>query len=91
MCDFDAVNTAFQTRAATVSIATTGSTTLGVGSGAFAAASPPACRNVQITINGGSGTATLYPLFTATVNASGFDVRGDASQSLTFYWQAIGH
>lgn len=68
----------------------TGSTTLGSGTVTFGAAFPTACHNVQLTINGGTVPSTLNPLFTATVNAAGFDVRGDAGQSLTFYWLAIG-
>ena len=68
----------------------TGSTTAGVGAVTFAAAFPGACHNVQLTINGGSGATTLYPLVTGTVTTAGFDVYGDAGQNLTFYWSAIG-
>lgn len=68
----------------------TGSTTLGTGTVAFAAAFPTACDNVQLTVNGGSGTATLNPVFAGAVTAAGFAVWGDATESLTYYWQAIG-
>lgn len=68
----------------------TGSTTLGVGSVTFAAAFPTACDNVQITVNGGSGAATLYPPFVGAVTAVGFAVYGDVTQSLTFFWRAVG-
>ena len=46
--------------------------------------------NGELTINGGSGATTLYPLVTGTVTTAGFDVYGDAGQNLTFYWSAIG-
>jgi hypothetical protein len=68
----------------------TGSTTAGSGSVTFAAAFPSSCHNVQITINGGSGTTTLNPLVVGAVTTAGFAVWGDAAQSLTFYWDAIG-
>lgn len=68
----------------------TGSTAAGTGSVTFGAAFPTACRNVQITINQGTGTTSLNPVIAGTVTASGFAVWGAAAQSLTFFWQAIG-
>lgn len=68
----------------------TGSTTAGAGSILFAAAFPAACHNVQISINGGSATTSVSPLIVGTVDRFGFFVWGNAAESLTFYWQAIG-
>lgn len=69
----------------------TGSTTLGAASVAFAAAFPTACRNIQITPSGATGTLTIRPLALGAFNASGFDVWGDATESFGFNWVAIGH
>lgn len=68
----------------------TGSTTLGSGTVTFAAAFPTACDNVQVTITGGTKASTLNPLFTGGISTTGFSVYGDASQSLSFHWHAIG-
>lgn len=68
----------------------TGATTNGVGLVSFAVAFPTACYNVQLTMSGGSGAATLNSLITATINTTGADVRGDAAQSVSFHWLAIG-
>jgi len=67
-----------------------GSTTLGSGTVTFAAAFPTACDNVQITVTGGTKAATVYPLFTGGISTAGFSVYGDATQSLSFQWFAIG-
>lgn len=68
----------------------TGSTTAGSGAVAFAAAFATACDNVTLTINGGSGTSTVSPIFVGAVTSAGFDVWGKSTENLTFYWQAIG-
>lgn len=68
----------------------TGSTTLGSGTVTFAAAFPSKCDNVQVTITGGTKASTLAPLFTGNITAAGFNVYGDAAQSLSFHWVAIG-
>lgn len=69
----------------------TGSTTSGTGSVTFGTAFPNACDNVVITINGGSGTISVNALVVGTISASTFAVWGAATQSLGFYWTAIGH
>ncbi len=57
---------------------------------AFGAAFPNACDNVQLTISGGVAPVTLHPVLLGTVNANGFNVYGDAGESLTFHWRALG-
>jgi len=69
----------------------TGSTTSGVGAVTFAAAFPTACNNATVTIAGGTTATTLNALLSGTLTASGFPVYGAAAQSVSFFWQAIGH
>jgi hypothetical protein len=69
----------------------TGSTTSGVGAVSYAAAFPTGVLNVQLTISAGTAEATLSPLILGASIAAGFDVWGDASESLAFNWLAIGY
>lgn len=69
----------------------TGSTASGVGTIAFGASFATSCDNVQLTINGGSGAASLGPVFVGAISASGAAVYGSASESVGFFWRALGH
>ncbi len=68
-----------------------GSTTNGVGSILFGANFPTACDNVQLTISGGSGAASVHPLIVGTKAVSVVAVYGAAGESLAFDWLAVGH
>lgn len=69
----------------------TGTTASGSTTITYGAAFPAATDNVSLTISGGSGTASYHPLIVGTATASGFDVWGDAGESLSFNWFATGH
>lgn len=68
----------------------TGTATLGVGNITFSTAFPTACRNVQLTVAGGTGTGSFNTLYSGTITTAGFDVWGDAANTLGFHWLAIG-
>ena len=69
----------------------TGATTAGAVTISFVAGFPAACDNVQITINGGSGTGTVPVLFVGAYNQAGFLVYGAPATAQSFFWTAIGH
>jgi hypothetical protein len=56
----------------------------------FAFAFPTAMHGVTATQNGGTYTASTYPLFTA-VSRTGFTLASGATTAKTFFWQAIGY
>jgi hypothetical protein len=68
-------------------------TVSGAVSVTFPVAFPNACdsSSIALTIAGGLGTATLRPLVLGASSVSGFSVWGDASESVTFVWQARGY
>jgi hypothetical protein len=69
----------------------TGATVSGVGTISFASPFATACLNVQLTITGASGTISVHPLALGALAAAGVPVYGDASESLTFNYLALGH
>ena len=69
----------------------TGSTTSGVGSITFAVAFPTALLNIQLTISGGTGAASLNPLIAGALGAASVSVYGNSAQSLGFFWLALGN
>ena len=69
----------------------TGSIISGSGTVTFASAFPNNCFNVQLTIIGGTVATTQYALVLGTLSASGFPVYGDASESVSFSYRAIGN
>ena len=72
----------------------TGSTTTGVGSVSFATAFPNGivASSIGLTIAGGSGATTADALIVgSSPTVSGFNVYGNAAQSLSFYWRAEGY
>jgi hypothetical protein len=69
----------------------TGSTSSGTGSVTFALPFPTACLNVMLTVSG-SATATDNALIASSApTKTGANVYGNASQSLNFYYLAIGY
>lgn len=69
----------------------TSSTVSGTGTISFAAPFATACLDVQLTIIGGTTPATLHPLIRGTPSTAGCPVFGDASESVTFAYRAIGN
>lgn len=71
----------------------TGTTTNGVGSVTISPALTT-LENVQLTVRNGSGALTAglaVPLVVgASPTGSGFNVYGDVTQSVSFYWTAVG-
>ena len=71
----------------------TGTTTNGVGSVTISPALTT-LENVQLTVKNGSGALTAglaVPLVVgASPTGSGFNVYGDVTQSVSFYWTAVG-
>lgn len=68
----------------------TGSTSSGVGTISFAVPFDTACLNVDFQIFG-VATGSVHPLLLGTVTAAGAAVFGDASESLSFSYRALGH
>lgn len=71
-----------------------GTTTNGVGSVTISPAFSTAIDNIQLTVAAGSGALTAgsaIPLVVgATPTTAGFNVYGDVTQSVSFYWVAVG-
>ena len=71
----------------------TGTTTNGVGAVVISPALTT-LENVQLTVTNGSGALTVglaVPLVVgASPTGSGFNVYGDVTQSVSFYWVAVG-
>lgn len=69
-----------------------GSTTAGVGTVSFPAAFPNSIdtTSVSLTIAGGTAATGLHPLILGDIDETGFEVFGDAAESLAFTWQAEG-
>lgn len=71
----------------------TGTTTNGVGSVTISPALTT-LENVQLTVSNGSGAllagATIPLVVGASPTGSGFNVYGDVTQSVNFYWVAVG-
>ena len=71
----------------------TGTTTNGVGSVTISPALTT-LENVQLTVRNGSGALTAglaVPLVVgASPTGSGFNVYGDVTQTVSFYWTAVG-
>lgn len=65
-------------------------TTAGVGNVTYAVPFPTLTLCVQMTIGAASAPVVVSPLLTATVNAAGFDVRGNPAENLEFWWFALG-
>ena len=71
-----------------------GTTTLGVGSVTISPAFSTSIDNIQLTVAAGSGTLIAGSSIPLVVGASpttaGFNVYGDVTQSVSFYWTAVG-
>jgi hypothetical protein len=71
-----------------------GTTTNGVGSVTISPAFSTSIDNIQLTVAAGSGALTAgaaIPLVVgATPTTAGFNVYGDVTQSVSFYWVAVG-
>jgi hypothetical protein len=72
----------------------TGTTTNGVGSVTISPAFSTSIDSIQLTVAAGSGALTAgstIPLVVgATPTTAGFNVYGDVTQSVAFYWTAVG-
>jgi hypothetical protein len=71
-----------------------GSTVNGVGSVTISPGFSTSLDSVQLTVKNGGGaisSGTAVPIFVgAGATGSSFNVYGDVTQSLTFYWVAVG-
>lgn len=72
----------------------TSTTTNGVGSVTISPAFSTSIDNIQLTVAAGSGALTAGSTIPLVVGASpttaGFNVYGDVTQSVSFYWTAVG-
>jgi hypothetical protein len=72
----------------------TGTTTNGVGSVTISPAFSTSIDNIQLTVASGSGAllagATIPLVVGSSPTTAGFNVYGDVTQSVSFYWVAVG-